>query len=71
MTKPRSSIVNLDVTPYYHCIVRCVRRSFLCGEDKYIGENYDRRRQWIIEQIQQLTSVFLHRCLCVRDHELS
>jgi hypothetical protein len=31
MTTPRSRIV--EVTPWYHCISRCVRKAFLCGEE--------------------------------------
>jgi len=31
MPAPRSTIVDEEVTRWYHCISRCVRRAFLCG----------------------------------------
>ncbi len=31
----------------YHCINRCIRRSFLCGTDQASGKSYDHRKQWI------------------------
>ncbi len=58
MTKPRSSLVSLSDTPYYHCISRCVRRAFLCGEDTYSGESYDHRRDWVVERLQILSEIF-------------
>ncbi len=39
MTQSRDSLISLSDTPYCHCIFRCVRRTFLCGEDKYTGQS--------------------------------
>ena len=58
MTRARKEQVFLDETPYYHCICRCVRRAFLCGEDTGTGQNFDHRKQWLIERITRLASVF-------------
>jgi len=58
MTQSRDSLISLIDTPYYHCISRCVRRAFLCGEDKFSGQSYEHRRQWIVERIRFLTDVF-------------
>ena len=58
MTKPRSSIVSVADTPYYHCISRCVRRAFLCGEDSYTGNSYEHRRDWFIERLATLNESF-------------
>ncbi len=58
MPKPRYRQVSVEDTPYYHCISRCVRRAFLCGEDNRTGYNFDHRRQWIIDRIRLICSVF-------------
>ena len=58
MTSPRSVLVSLEDTPWYHCVSRCVRRAFLCGEDSVSGMNFDHRRGWIAERIKQLVGIF-------------
>jgi hypothetical protein len=51
MKRARNSQIDLDSTSYYHVINRCIKRSFLCGEDRYSGKNYEHRRQWLIVDI--------------------
>ncbi|MEJ6079549.1 hypothetical protein MT391_13580 [Vibrio sp. 1-Bac 57] len=51
MTQSRQSQVSLSDTPYYHCISRCVRRAYLCGEDKYTEKSFEHRRQWVVERM--------------------
>lgn len=58
MPKPRYKQIALAETPYYHCVSRCVRRAFLCGDDIESGRNYAHRRQWIEDMLYALTDVF-------------
>ena len=58
MPRPRRQQVSLADTPYYHIISRCVRRTFLCGEDRTTGRSYEHRRGWIEERIRILASLF-------------
>ncbi|WP_089725804.1 transposase [Candidatus Thiosymbion oneisti] len=57
MTAPCSVLVSLEDTPWYHCVCRCVRRAFLCGEDPFSGLNFEHRRGWIVERMQQLAAL--------------
>ena len=36
----------------------CVRRAFLCGFDSASGKNYEHRRQWVMDRLELLCSVF-------------
>jgi len=58
MPKPRKAQISLQDTSYYHCISRCVRRSFLCGIDEYTGKSYEHRRQWVEDRLMFLSTVF-------------
>ena len=52
MTMPRRQIVDVAVTRYYHCISRCVRRAFLCGE------GVTHRKAWIEARLEVLAKHF-------------
>lgn len=58
MTRARRELVSLGDTPYYHCVSRCVRRAFLCGEDAYSKQSYEHRKPWVIERLKTLSEVF-------------
>lgn len=58
MTYARKTLVSLADTPYYHVVARCVRRAWLWGFDEYAGRDYSHRKQWVLERLAQLTSIF-------------
>ncbi len=58
MTQSRASLIDPSSTPYYHCMARCVRRAFLCGEDHFSGKNYEHRKSWVVDRLRELASIF-------------
>jgi hypothetical protein len=57
-TTARKQFISLNDTAYYHCISRCVRRAYLCGQDKTTGQNYEHRRGWVEDKLLALSQVF-------------
>ncbi len=71
MTLPRSRLVSVETTPYYHCVCRCVRRAFLCGNDPFSGNDYEHRRQWVVDRLVELSAVFcidIAACAVMSNH---
>jgi len=58
MTRPRKALISLSDTPYYHITSRCVRRAYLCGVDHYSSQSYEHRRQWVVDCVRLLSSLF-------------
>jgi REP element-mobilizing transposase RayT len=58
MTYARKTLVSLNDTPYYHVVARCVRRAWLWGFDEYAGRDYSHRKEWVLERLAQLSSIF-------------
>jgi REP element-mobilizing transposase RayT len=58
MTRPRSHIAPPDAAGAYHCVQRCVRRAFLCGVDRYTGQDFEHRKAWAESRIRLVGECF-------------
>ncbi len=56
--RARKDIIREDQVGYYHCYNRCVRRSFFCGLDPLTGNDYEHRKGWIQQRLEQLAAAF-------------
>jgi hypothetical protein len=52
MATARARLVDVDITRWYHCVSRCVRRAFLLEEGSFD------RRLWIENRLNELAQIF-------------
>jgi hypothetical protein len=57
-TTPRSQLVDNELPMHYHLMSRCVRKAFLCGDDKHSRKKYDHRKGWLEERLFHLAKYF-------------
>jgi hypothetical protein len=50
----RSEVIDETQVGVYHCVNRCVRRAFLCGQDPVSGRNFDHRKGQIQRRLEFL-----------------
>ena len=58
MSCARSLLIPPGSAGTFHCVSRCVRRAFLCGEDRLTGRSFEHRRQWVEDRIVHLAGIF-------------
>ena len=58
MATPRSKLIDPELPLHYHLVSRCVRRSFLCGEDPVSGKSYEHRKDWLEQRMLALARSF-------------
>jgi hypothetical protein len=54
----RSEVCAAAEVQVFHLINRCVRRTYLCGQDRRSGKDYSHRKQWIRERLEELAGIF-------------
>ncbi len=55
---PRREVIDEGQVGVYHCINRCVRRAYLCGEDAVSGCSFEHRKEWVRGRMEELAGIF-------------
>jgi putative transposase len=58
MTQTRRQLVDPTQAQMFHCIQRCVRRSWLCGLGPYTQMSFEHRKSWVEARIYELGNIF-------------
>jgi hypothetical protein len=58
MTQARRQLVDPNHAGTFHCVNRCVRRSWLCGIDAYTKDSFEHRKLWVEQRILELGGIF-------------
>ncbi len=66
--KPRHDVADPAEVQVFHVIQRCVRRAFLCGEDRFTGQSFEHRREWIRDRLEFLAGIFGIDCRTYTVH---
>jgi REP element-mobilizing transposase RayT len=66
MTVARGKLVDETITPWYHCISRCVRRMML------MGDGFEHRKRWLEKRLEMLSANTGVRCagFAIMDNHL-
>ena len=71
MTQARSQLVDPTQAGTFHCVNRCVRRSWLCGFDNYLHKSFEHRKSWVEARILELGDIFacgIHAWAVMSNH---
>ena len=68
----RRDVVAIGEVQVFHCVNRCVRRAYLCGQDPVSGKDFEVRREWIHRRLEFLAGVMGVEVLgyCVKSNHI-